>query len=114
MAKTSVIEREKQRQQVVARCAQKRADIKAKLQKLYKVLGDAQDEGSAADAGGQIFALQLQLQAMPRNSSRVRLKRRCQITGRPRGVYRKFGLGRNKLREYAMKGAIPGLKKASW
>jgi small subunit ribosomal protein S14 len=57
---------------------------------------------------------QLKLQALPRNSSAVRLRRRCQLTGRPRAVYRKFGLGRNKLREAAMRGDIPGLVKASW
>ena len=57
---------------------------------------------------------QLQLQRLPRNASPVRLRRRCGETGRPRGVYRKFGLGRNKLREAAMRGDVPGLVKASW
>ena len=57
---------------------------------------------------------QLKLQQLPRNSSKVRLRLRCYLTGRPRGVYRKFGLGRNKLRELAMRGEIPGIKKASW
>ena len=57
---------------------------------------------------------QLKLQALPRDASPVRLQRRCRLTGRPHGYYRKFGLGRNKLREAAMRGDIPGLRKASW
>ncbi|WP_434630716.1 30S ribosomal protein S14 [Chromobacterium sp. CV08] len=60
------------------------------------------------------FAARLQLQQLPRNASPVRQRNRCAITGRPRGVFRKFGLGRNKLREIAMKGEIPGVVKASW
>ncbi|MCD4483611.1 30S ribosomal protein S14 [Chromobacterium vaccinii] len=60
------------------------------------------------------FAARLQLQQLPRNASPVRQRRRCAVTGRPRGVFRKFGLGRNKLREIAMKGEIPGVVKASW
>ena len=56
----------------------------------------------------------LKLQKLPRDSSPVRLRNRCALTGRPRGVYRKFGLGRNKLREFAMRGEIPGIVKASW
>ncbi|HQW57815.1 MAG TPA: 30S ribosomal protein S14, partial [Gammaproteobacteria bacterium] len=57
---------------------------------------------------------QAKMQSLPRDSNRVRLRNRCLVTGRSRGVYRKFGLGRNKLREYAMNGLIPGLRKASW
>uniref|UniRef100_A0A4W5KU47 Mitochondrial ribosomal protein S14 n=1 Tax=Hucho hucho TaxID=62062 RepID=A0A4W5KU47_9TELE len=60
------------------------------------------------------FAARLQLQTLPRNASPVRQRRRCALTGRPRGVFRKFGLARNKLRELAMKGEIPGVTKASW
>jgi len=60
------------------------------------------------------FAARLQLQQLPRNASPVRQRNRCALTGRPRGVFRKFGLGRNKLREIAMRGEIPGIVKASW
>jgi len=60
------------------------------------------------------FAARLKLQALPRNANPTRLRNRCAITGRPRGVFSKFGLGRNKLREYAMRGEIPGIVKASW
>lgn len=105
MAKKSMVERELKRAKLAARYAAKRADIKAQLQKAY-----------AADQTDQelIMQLQMQLQELPVNSSKSRRQRRCRITGRPRGVYRKFGLGRNKLREYAMMGLIPGLEKASW
>ncbi len=101
MPKTSTIEREKKRQKTVAKYAAKRAELK-------KILGDR----SASD--GERWQAQLQLQKLPRNASPVRLRRRCGQTGRPRGVYRKFGLGRNKLREAANRGDIPGLVKASW
>ncbi len=60
------------------------------------------------------LAAQAKMQALPRDSNRIRLRNRCLVTGRSRGVYRKFGLARNKLREYAMSGLIPGLRKASW
>lgn len=60
------------------------------------------------------YEARLKLQKLPRNSSKVRLRERCAITGRPRGVYSKFGLGRNKLRELAMRGEVPGVTKASW
>lgn len=106
MAKTSIIEREKRRERTVQRYRSKRDALKEQLRKAYV----AQAEGDDAD----VMRLQLQLQSMPRNASKSRLRNRCRITGRPHGVYSKFGLGRNKLREYAMKGAIPGLKKASW
>lgn len=106
MAKTSIVEREKRRERTVQRYRQKREALKEELRKAY--IAEAAGEES------DVMALQLKLQAMPRNASKSRLRNRCRITGRPHGVYRKFGLGRNKLREYAMKGAIPGLKKASW
>ncbi len=101
MAKTSIIEREKKRAKIVAKYARKRAELK-------KVVGDRH----ASD--DERWQAQLQLQRLPRDASPVRQRRRCAITGRPRGVYRKFGLGRNKLREAAMRGDVPGLVKASW
>ena len=101
MAKTSIIEREKKRRKTVAKYAAKRAALKRVVR----------DHNAADDERWQA---QLQLQRLPRDASPVRLRRRCALTGRPRGVYRKFGLGRNKLREAAMRGDIPGLVKASW
>ena len=101
MARTSVIEREKKRAKIVAKYAAKREQLKA-------IIADR----SASD--DERWQAQLQLQQLPRNASPVRLRRRCGQTGRPRGVYRKFGLGRNKLREAAMRGDVPGLVKASW
>ena len=101
MAKTSIIEREKKRAKTVAKYAKKRTELK-------KVVGDRH----ASD--DERWQAQLQLQRLPRDASPVRQRRRCAITGRPRGVYRKFGLGRNKLREAAMRGDVPGLVKASW
>ncbi len=101
MAKTSIVEREKKREKLVAKYDARRAALKA-------IINDrGVDDDERWDA-------QLKLQVLPRNSSAVRLRRRCRLTGRPRGVYRKFGLGRNKLREAAMRGDIPGLVKASW
>lgn len=101
MAKTSMLEREKKRAKTVAKYAVKRAALKA-------IIADrnASDEDR--------WNAQLKLQAMPRDASPVRRQRRCGQTGRPHGVYRKFGLGRNKLREAAMRGDVPGLVKASW
>ena len=101
MAKTSMIEREKKRAQIVKKFATKRAAIKT-------VLADF----NATD--DDRWEAQLQLQKLPRDASPCRQRRRCRITGRPHGVYRKFGLGRNKLREAAMRGDVPGLIKASW
>ena len=101
MAKTSMIEREKKRARTVARYAVKRAALKAII-------------GNRSLPDEERWEAQLKLQALPRNASPVRQQRRCGITGRPHGVYRKFGLGRNKLREAAMRGDIPGLVKASW
>lgn len=101
MAKTSMIEREKKRARTRAKYAQKRAALKAII--ANRNLSD--DERWDA---------QLKLQTLPRDASPVREQRRCGLTGRPHGVYRKFGLARNKLREAAMRGDVPGLVKASW
>jgi len=101
MAKTSMVEREKKRARTVAKYAVKRAKLKALI-----VDPKATDE--------QKWAAQVALQKQPRDASKSRIQRRCQITGRPHAVYRKFGLCRNKLREAAMNGDVPGLVKASW
>lgn len=101
MAKQSMIEREKKRAKTVAKFAVKRAALKA-------VIADP----NASD--DEKWEAQMALQKQPRNASASRGQRRCQVTGRPHGVYRKFGLCRNKLREAAMKGYVPGLVKASW
>jgi small subunit ribosomal protein S14 len=101
MAKTSIIERELKREKLIAKYADKRKALKTIIH-----------DPKATDA--EKWDAQLGLQKLPVNSSRVRLTKRCQLTGRPRGVYRKFKLCRNKIREYAMLGLIPGLKKASW
>jgi len=101
MAKLSMIQREKKRARTVAKYAVKRAALK-------EIINDR----SATD--DEHWEAQMQLQKLPRNASPVRQQRRCGITGRPRGVYRKFGLARTKLREAAMRGDVPGLVKASW
>ncbi len=101
MAKTSMIMREKKRARLVAKYAAKRAALKAILSDV-----NATDDDK--------WEAQIALQKLPRDASPVRQQRRCQITGRPHGVYRKFGLSRNKLREAAMRGDVPGLVKASW
>lgn len=101
MAKTSVIAREAKRAKVVARYKARRAELKAIVN----------DRNLPDD---ERWDAQVKLQKLPRNASPVRLQRRCGKTGRPHGVYRKFGLGRNKLREAAMRGDAPGLVKASW
>ena len=101
MAKKSMIAREKKRARTVAKFAGKRAELKA-------ILKDANASDEEKDEA------QLKLQKLPRNASPVRQQRRCQVTGRPHAVYRKFGLCRNKLREAAMRGDVPGLVKASW
>ena len=101
MAKKSWIAREKKRRKMVAKYAEKRKELKA----IIRNVNSTDDERRAAQA---------KLNAMPRDASPTRQRNRCAITGRPHGVYRKFGLGRNKLREGAMKGEIPGLTKASW
>jgi len=96
-----MIARENKRTKLVAKYAEKRAAIKA-------VLNDA----NASDE--EKWDAQVSLQKLPRDASPVRQRNRCRITGRPHGVYRKFGLCRNKLREAAMRGDVPGLTKASW
>lgn len=101
MAKLSMIQREKKRELTVAKYAVKRAALKA-------IIKDMQLSDEAR------WSAQEKLQKMPRDASASRLRNRCQITGRPHGVYRKFRLGRNKLREAAMRGDIPGLTKSSW
>jgi len=101
MAKNSMIAREKKRSRTVARFANKRAELKATIKNPNK-----SDE--------ERYAAQLKLQTLPRDANPVRQRNRCRITGRPHGYYRKFGLARNKLREAAMRGDIPGLVKASW
>jgi|TARA_R110001599_G_scaffold329054_1_gene542830 small subunit ribosomal protein S14 len=101
MAKTNMIEREKKRAKLVAKFA-------AKRQKLREIIADP----NASYEDKQVAVVQMQKQ--PRDASYTRQVRRCKLTGRTRGVYRKFGLGRHKLREAAMRGEVPGLKKASW
>lgn len=101
MAKVSMLNREKRRTKLVAKHAKKRAALKAIITNPEVGFEEQQDA---------MFALQ----KLPRDSSPVRQRNRCQITGRPRGFYRKFGLSRNKLREATMRGDVPGLRKASW
>ncbi len=101
MAKLSVINRQQKREEMVKQFAAKRAALKA-------VIND--QSISEEDR----YQARLKLQALPRNSSPTRLRNRCAITGRPRGTYSKFGLGRSKLREIAMRGEVPGMVKASW
>ena len=101
MAKRSMIEREKKRNKIVAKYARKRGELKA-------ILRDPNVTDEAR------WAAQVALQKLPRNASPSRLRSRCALTGRPNGVYRKFGLCRNKLREAAMRGDVPGLVKSSW
>ena len=101
MARKAVLERERRRAATVRKYQEKRRAL----------LEECRRPGLSAE---QRWELQLRLQALPRNSSKVRQRNRCSLTGRPRGYYRKFGLGRNKLRELAMMGEIPGLRKSSW
>jgi len=101
MAKASMIARERRRERIVLRYANKRA----KLKEIVKSKNSSDEER---------FEAQTKLQKLPRDANPIRKQRRCAITGRPHAVYRKFGLGRNKLRELAMKGDIPGLVKSSW
>jgi small subunit ribosomal protein S14 len=101
MAKLSLINREEKRRATVAKFSAKRKSLMAAAR-------DPQASDEDRDAA------RAKLQQLPRNASPTRLRNRCNLTGRPRGVYRKFGLGRNKLREIAMRGEIPGVTKASW
>ena len=101
MAKTSLIQRELKREQLVAKFAKKYAELKA-----------AANDAKKSDE--ERYASRLELQKLPRNANPTRQRNRCGITGRPRGTFRKFGLGRSKIRELAFKGDIPGVVKASW
>ena len=101
MAKTSMIERDNKRVRTAKRYAAKRAALKATI---LSTTASAEEKWEA----------QIKLQKLPRDASPTRQRKRCAITGRPHGVYRKFGICRNKLREHAMKGDVPGLTKASW
>ena len=101
MAKLALIEREKKRARLVAKYSAKRAELKAII-----------DDQAKSDE--ERYAARLELQQLPRNAYPTRQRNRCVLTGRPRGTFRKFGLGRNKIRELAFKGDIPGVIKASW
>ena len=101
MAKTSLIEREKKRERLVAKYAARRTELNTIIN----------DQSRSEE---ERYQARLKLQQLPRNSNPTRLRNRCELTGRPRGTFRKFGLARNKLREIAMRGEIPGMTKASW
>ena len=101
MAKLALINRDQKRRALVKKYAKKRAALVAII-----------DDAKASDETR--FAARLKLQQLPRNANPTRLRSRCAMTGRPRGFFRKFGLGRSKLREFAMRGEIPGIVKASW
>jgi len=101
MAKKSMLMRQRHREKAVKRYAAKRAELK-ELIRNPRTSDDAKAEA------------QKELQQLPRDANPIRLRNRCALTGRPHGVYRKFGLGRTKLRETTMRGEIPGLRKASW
>jgi small subunit ribosomal protein S14 len=101
MAKLALVNREQKRRKTVAKFATRRAALLA-------IINDSKLSDEDRQEAREKF------QQLPRNSSPVRLRNRCRLTGRPRGVFRKFGLARNKLREIAMRGEIPGLIKASW
>lgn len=101
MAKVSMVVRENKRKKAVAKYAVKRAELKAIIV-------------SQSSSEEERWEAQLKLQSLPRDSSASRQRNRCGLTGRPHGFYRKFGLSRNKLREAAMRGEVPGLVKASW
>jgi small subunit ribosomal protein S14 len=101
VAKTSLIEREKKREALVKKYAPKRAELNAIIA----------DQSRSEE---ERYQARLKLQQLPRNANPTRLRNRCELTGRPRGTFRKFGLARNKLREIAMRGEVPGMTKASW
>jgi len=101
MAKLAVVNRDKKRRATVAKFAARRTELLATINDSKRSDEDRQEARE-------------KLQQLPRNASPVRLRNRCKLTGRPRGVFRKFGLARNKLREIALRGEIPGLIKASW
>lgn len=101
MAKTSMVLRDVKRKKLATKYAKKRAELKAAVVNMK--LNDEERHKAM-----------VQLQKLPRDSSKARTRNRCGLTGRPRGYYRKFGLGRNKLRELMMRGEVPGVVKASW
>ena len=101
MAKRSMIQRELKRTRLVAKYASKRNELKAKIKDMNLSMEEREDAV-------------LKLQKMPRDASPARQRNRCNLTGRPHGFYRKFGLSRNKLREATMRGDVPGLRKGSW
>jgi len=101
MAKTSTVQRDKKRRRMVKSAANKRAKLKAIIMNR-----ETSDEDR--------YAAVVKLAQVPRNSSKVRIRNRCELTGRPRATYRKFKMARNKLREFASKGMIPGMVKSSW
>ena len=101
MAKLALVLRQAKRVKTVAK-------FKARRAQLLEVIQDSRATDEAKETA------RAKLQKLPRDASPVRLRNRCALTGRPRGVYRKFGLGRNKLRDLAMKGEVPGIIKASW
>lgn len=101
MAKRCMIEKEKRRTNLIKRYKKRRAELREIIRDQNNNLEDK-------------MAAQKKMQSLPRDSNRCRRRSRCLITGRSRGVYRRFGLSRHKLREFAMEGIIPGLRKASW
>ena len=101
MSKLSLINRNEKRKMLVIKFSKKRLALQAII-----------DDPKASEETR--YAARLKIQALPRNSNKTRVRNRCALTDRPRGVYSKFGLGRHKLREFAMRGEIPGIVKASW
>jgi len=101
VAKLSLKQRELKREALVAKYAKKYAELQA-------IANDAKKSDE------ERYAARLALQKLPRNANPTRLRNRCELTGRPRGTFRKFGLARSKIRELAFKGDIPGVIKASW
>jgi len=101
LAKLSLIQRELKRKKLVAKYAKKYAELKT-------ISNDAKKSDE------ERYGARLELQKLPRNANPTRQRNRCELTGRPRGTFRKFGLGRNKIRDLAFRGDIPGLVKASW
>lgn len=101
MAKTSLVNRNLKKQKVVAKYAKKRQD-------LFEIINNSKADDQAR------FDARLSLQSLPRNASPTRVRNRCELTGRPRGVFRKFGISRIKIREMVFRGEIPGVIKASW